>query len=422
MPKLFFIVLYFSVIPVFLLAQLPSGFIAEYQLNNSANDVGGNNYNGTLTSAAGTTNRFGTSNAATAFTQGSSMGTLPFSLVTAMENDFSIGFWFKTSMVANSGAQWYSGNSLVDAEECGEVEDWGVALIDGGSVCLGIGNPDITIKSPLATYNDDAWHFVTATRNSSSGTVTLYIEGVEVANSSGTTTAALNVPPNIGLASNPCVPSGVYDGGLDDIIVYDRVLSGAEVSDLYNYMSAVPLPLRWLSFTGQMLGNKAELKWEVEAVVNNEHFEVEHSMDGKNFSLKSKIRNEDGITTAPGKLIFTYSDAGLAKGTHFYRIRQVDSDGRYTFSKTIQLKAGSVNSKFFLQINPVLDELALVNADQIKIHNLKVADASGRILVDRQVKTNDPVIKTSVQKLRPGYYLLKISSATGDVTLPWIKR
>jgi hypothetical protein len=144
-------------------------------------------------------------------------------------------------------------------------------------------------------------------------------------------------------------------------------------------------------------------------------------MDGTHFSLKSTVRNADGITTGPGKTLFTFSDAGLAKGVHFYRIRQVDTDGNYTFSKTIQLNAGNVNSKLFLQSNPVANELVLVNADKIKIQKLVVADVSGRILIDHHVQSTDPVIRTMVQKLRPGYYLLKINSAKGEVTLPWIK-
>ena len=408
--------------PVILIAQMPAGAIAIYQLDNTATDVSGNGYNGSLASTSATTNRFSNSSSATAFTAGSSVGTLPLALVTAVSDDFSVGFWFRTTMTASSSAQWYGGNALVDAEVCGGTTDWGTALIDGGKVSLGIGNPDITIKSTAAGYNDGNWHFVTATRNKTTGTIILYMEGVQVATSSGTNTSSLTAPNSIRLGSNPCAPTCVYTGDLDDIVFYNRVLSGAEVTNLYNHLNAVRLPLRWISFTGELQGNQAKLQWQVEAVENNDRFEIEHSTDGTHFIKKGTLRDGDGVTIVPGKSSYTFLDAGLTGGMNFYRIRQVDKDGRYAWSKTIQLKVNLKTAGFCLRSNPVADELLLVNSNQSKVVRLQVADISGRIVLDRQMKSSDAVIRTNVGKLKPGYYLLKITSSNGDMTIPWIKQ
>ncbi len=405
-----------------LIAQMPAGAIAIYQLDNTATDISANNYNGSLASTTATTNRFSNSNSATEFTAGSSVGTLPLELVTAVSDDFSVGFWFRTTMTASSHPQWYGGNALVDAEVCGGTTDWGTALIDGGKVSFGIGNPDITIKSTAAGYNDGSWHFVTATRNKTSGTIILYMNGLQVATSSGTTTSSLTAPNSIRLGSNPCAPTGVYTGDLDDIVFYNRVLSSTEVTDLYTHLNAVTLPLRWLSFTGELQGNQAKLQWQVEAVENNDHFDVEHSTDGNHFIKKGSLRNGDGTTIVPGKSLYSFLDGGLATGLHFYRIRQVDKDGRSTLSKTIQLKVNFKIAGFYLQLNPVADELLLVNGDQIKVLRLQVADRSGRILIDRKMKSTDAVIRTAVDELQHGYYLLTISSVNGYITIPWIKQ
>ncbi|HLX66693.1 MAG TPA: hypothetical protein VKR41_06845, partial [Puia sp.] len=87
-----------ALFPVFVLAQLPAGSIALYPMNGFANDVSGNNYNGSLTNTTGATSRFGYANSATGFTAGTSTGTLPNGLVVAMKDDFSIGYWFNTTM------------------------------------------------------------------------------------------------------------------------------------------------------------------------------------------------------------------------------------------------------------------------------------------------------------------------------------
>lgn len=408
--------------PVILIAQMPAGAIAIYELNNTATDISANSYNGSLASTSAVTNRFSNSNSATAFTAGSSAGTLPLALVTAVSDDFSVGFWFRTTMTASSSSQWYGGNALVDAEVCGGTADWGTALIDGGKVCFGIGNPDITVKSTVGGYNDGNWHFVTATRNKTSGTIILYMDGVQVATSSGTTTTSLTAPNSIRLGSNPCAPTCVYTGDLDDMVFYNRVLSSTEVTNLYNYSGTVILPLHWISFTGEAQGNQAKLQWQVEAVENNDHFEIEHSTDGSHFIKKGTLRDGDGTTTVPGKLLYSFLDGGLAPGLHFYRIRQADKDGRYTLSKTVQLKVNFKIAGFYLGSNPVADELLLVNGNHIEVVQLQIADMSGRILLGRKMKSTDAVIRADVGKLQHGYYLLKISSISSDIIIPWIKQ
>ena len=408
-------------LPSFSGAQIPAGIVGSYQLNATAIDLSGNGYNGTLTSTTGTTNRFGTANTATAFTAGVFTGSLPLTLVTALQNDFSYGFWIKTNMVANSSSQWYGGNALVDAEVCGSTSDYGTALIDGGKIAFGIGNPDITIKSVAATYNDNAWHFVTVVRNKAAGSITLYADGAQVASTTGTSTAALTAPSFIGLGNNPCATGGVYTGALDDIICYNRVLSGAEVTNLYNALNASALPLHWLSFTGLVKGQTIELKWEVEKSINNDHFEIEHSTDGIHFSLQGTRRDNESITTTGGRLLYTFPDTRPASGANFYRIKQVDADGNYSYSKTIQVSLRGMQSGLYIQSNPVRNELVLMNSDQKMIKQLQVIDISGKIIKEQTVNSNNSSVLLNTHELKTGYYLLRVDTGDGITNLRLIK-
>ena len=408
-------------LPTLITAQIPSGAIAVYELNNAANDASGNNHNGSLLSTAGTNNRFGTANRATAFTAGSSVGILPLSLVTAVNSNFTIGFWFRTTMVAPSSSQWYGGSSLVDAEVCGVTTDWGTAMIDGGRVCMGIGNPDITIKSTASNYNDGNWHFVTVTRNMTGGTVALYMEGVQVASSSGTTTGSLNAPNGVRLGSNPCVPTCVYTGGLDDIVFYNRVLSSTEITNLYNHLNAFVLPLRWVSFSGELRGNEIILNWQVEAAENNERFEVEHSTDGIHFTVKATVPDGQRTQNSAGQTSYRFADPKPKMGNHFYRVRQVDVDGKHTWSKMIQIKVGGQTKGLHLQANPARDQLVLENGENIKVVRLQVTDVSGRIVLDRSLQSTGTIAIRGISQLKPGYYFLKITSASGNKTISWIK-
>lgn len=406
-------------LPCLVFAQLPSGAAALYPLNNSANDISGNGYDGTLTGTSATTNRLATASAATGFTAGSSSGTLPGSLVTALQNDFSIGYWFKTSMTAPSSTQWYGGTAMVDAEVCGGTSDWGTALINGGGIAFGMGNPDITIFSSATNYNDGSWHFVTATRAAASGTITLYIDGAQVATTTGTATSARTAPALIGLGRNVCVTGGVYTGSLDDAIAYPRTLSSTEVSNLYNY-SATVLPLSWISFTGQAKDGDVVLQWQVGHVSDNDHFEIERSGDGNQFERIGVLSNSDN-SAKQGIQSYLFTDRNPARERNFYRVRQVDIDGRYTYSPVAEVKMSLAGATMRLQSNPVRDAITLLNPNQQMINRIEILDVSGRVILSQLANSSNSRITTDVHTIHAGFYFMRLGSGTMTSTIAFIK-
>ena len=407
-------------IPVLLLAQLPAGSVAMYPLNNSAVDNSGNGYNGTLTGTSSTINRFGTTNGATAFVAGTSTGTFPSGLVTALANDFSIGYWFKTTMVAPTNTQWYSGAALIDAEVCGATSDWGTALINGGSVAMGLGNPDITIISPLTTYNNGTWHFVTATRSAAAGVITLYIDGSQVATTTGTSTAPRVAPTIIGLGRNNCVATGVFTGNLDDVIAYASTLTPTQVTNLYNYYSAQPLPLDWVSFSGKVEGSTVNLQWATDHSVNNNFFDIERSTNGTDFSSIGELPNQDSSGNAAGVTLFNFTDPNPPEGNDFYRIMEVDKDGQQSWSSILEISIGKA-AGIHLQNNPVANQVTLVNNGQILIQRMQVLDISGKVLIDQAPYSTNSVLQLSTSNLPSGYYLLRVSAPGNNTTISFVK-
>ena len=414
------LVLCLSLSPVLLVAQLPAGSVAMYPLNNSAVDVSGNGYNGTLTGTSFDLNRFGTTNSATAFVINTSTGTLPSGLVTALANDFSIGYWFKTTMAAPSSTQWYSGAALIDAEVCGSTSDWGTALINGGSVAMGLGNPDITIISPLTTYNDGAWHFVTATRSAAAGVITLYVDGTQVATTTGTRTAPRTAPTIIGLGRNNCVATGVFTGSLDDVIAYASTLTPAQVTNLYNYYNTTPLPLDWVSFSGQVEGSTVNLQWTTDHSVNNNYFDIERSANGTEFSSIGELPSQDNSNTA-GVMLYSFTDPNPLKGNDFYRIMEVDKDGQQSWSSVVEVSIGNATTGVHLQNNPVANQVTLINSGQMLIQRMQVLDISGKVLIDQAPYSTHSVLQLSIPNLPSGFYLLRVSTPGNNTTISFIK-
>ena len=157
-------------------------------------------------------------------------GAESLSFTRPVQDDFTISFWFKSTQIAGANAQWYNGSGLVDGEVGGITNDFGVSL-GGGQVLFGVGNPDVTIRTTASPANG-SWHHVAATRLSSTGAITLYIDGAQVAVGTGGT-QPLNVPGVLRIGKLQTLQNAGFVGQMDEVAVFNRALAPEEIAQLY---------------------------------------------------------------------------------------------------------------------------------------------------------------------------------------------
>ena len=168
-------------------------------------------------------------------------------MLSTLAGEFSVSLWLKTSQ--NYGSQgdpaWAGAGVLcADSPNAGAKDLIPVALT-GGQVAFNVGDgvSDNTLNSS-ATVNDDTWHHVVVTRSLATGTRQIFIDGT-LDSSDIATTVLLNSPVllTIGAKSDASDPdpsspdyngSNGYEGLLDDIQIYNRVLSADEVTYLHD--------------------------------------------------------------------------------------------------------------------------------------------------------------------------------------------
>jgi hypothetical protein len=145
-------------------------------------------------------------------------------------NSFTIEYWVKTSMTSLTGSQWYGGNGIVDAEVGGSTSDFGTALLNG-KLAFGVGNPDVTIQS-TTTINNGTWYHVAATWDGSTGTMKLYINGIQEATASGPT-GTRSAPPGIRIGS---IQTAIqyFSGSIDELRIWNTVRTQAEIQSGMN--------------------------------------------------------------------------------------------------------------------------------------------------------------------------------------------
>jgi hypothetical protein len=226
-------------------------------LGAAALDASGNGYNLTFSNSFGS---FGGVNSTTDSVAG--IGALVFQdsdfnsggvvgwtnptppvLLSTLAGSFSVSCWVKTTQnVAWNTAPAYYGAGLVSADVAGQANDVIPIALTGGAVAFNTGgSQDITLNSQ-ATVNDGNYHHIVVTRNQLTGQKIIYIDGNFDSFSSGTTNL-LSDPQKltIGALANAGDPDPTdggyyqgYDGELDDLQIYDGVLSANDVAALYN--------------------------------------------------------------------------------------------------------------------------------------------------------------------------------------------
>jgi autotransporter-associated beta strand protein len=113
--------------------------------------------------------------------------------------------------------------------------------------------------------------------------------------------------------------------------------------------SANPLPVTWAYFTALKTDGGNQLDWGTASEKNTSHFEIEYSVDGSQFIAMNNKINAAGNSA---HLLEYRCIHKLSPPLIYYRIKQVDLDGLYDYSKTIILKNKDVTSKNFIKVLP----------------------------------------------------------------------
>jgi hypothetical protein len=137
-----------------------------------------------------------------------------------------------------------------------------------------------------------------------------------------------------------------------------------------NFGTLNPLPLELLSFSGYKSATDNVLYWSMNQEINSDHYEIERSLNGTSYTKIGSINAAGNVST---KTNYSYSDKNVTTGINYYRIKLVDIDGSYQYSKAIAIKRNS-NAVAGTKIltNPFQDklvvELLVVNEAKQPLH------------------------------------------------------
>lgn len=225
--------LFFSTVSI-AQVNLTNGLVAYYQFSGNANDASGNNINGSVVNATLTTDRFGNSNSAYLFDGSSSYIQLPYSNLYnfSPSGSFSISVWLQPQLNSLYGAQALVVKSPPNSNYHASFWNYGSYLLND-KFMTGYSNTNFLISNTSITFNQ-CWYNYVITYND--GIWKMYINGVLEKSETSQNYRILQDGANskIGIGRKGEASGDYYKGKLDEIRIYNRVLSQAEVSAIYD--------------------------------------------------------------------------------------------------------------------------------------------------------------------------------------------
>ena len=168
------------------------------------------------------------------------------------------------------------------------------------------------------------------------------------------------------------------------------------------------LPVKLLSFNAVKEGKTAQLNWATTEESNSDRFEIEHSLNGKDWGRIGTVASHGESRTLKN---YNFADAQPANGNNLYRLKMVDKDETYAYSRIQSLKFDGVGADLSIYPNPVADQLFVRDFSQVT--QVVINDLNGRA-VHQSGSSADGAI--SVKNLSAGMYIVRITRSNGVVS------
>lgn len=220
-----------------------------------------------------------------------------------------------------------------------------------------------------------------------------------------------------GTITNTTYTSGQYFG-----IAFEYTASRAGELWVDDVLITTPvnLPVELIDFYGKTKNNTIQLFWETATELNNSHFEIERSLDGKVFTTLGEVQ---GYGTTLETQFYNFVD-NTPQRINYYRLKQVDYDGRFEYSKTISIAIQEVLTQDVrIAPNPAKDQFNITFSSTIEQDvRMEIYNMNGQ-QVRSQILTVAGGLQTiNITDLQTGMYIINLTTNSGVITKRIVKQ
>ncbi len=210
------------------------------------------------------------------------------------------------------------------------------------------------------------------------------------------------------------IPAGTSQG---QHFIAIRMMDEWGLYDFDTITVAGTVPLKLLSFDAYKLNKTVQLKWQTENEINTSHFEIERSGNGVSFV---KIGTVQSLNTS-GTNNYSFEDVAPFKGINYYRLKQVDIDGSFTYSNINKVMFETFGDAVNIFPNPAKDYIQFDYTGKQKTILVNLFDAQGRLMKTTTLANLLP-LKLNIENLAKGKYIIQLSDGITIAVGSFIKQ
>lgn len=175
-------------------------------------------------------------------------------------------------------------------------------------------------------------------------------------------------------------------------------------------LGSTTLPVEIISFKAVAQNSKVILNWTTASESNNSYFEIERSINGIQYQPIGRVA---GMGTTSQTTHYSFTDFVPFTATNYYRLKQVDIDGRYKYSAILTIKLDNKLKKAVnISPNPVSDKInIMISSDAATNGGIRIINASGQTIYqqsEKLVKGENLFTINSLQHLSKGIYTVQV--------------
>ncbi len=185
--------------------------------------------------------------------------------------------------------------------------------------------------------------------------------------------------------------------------------TGATVGPI-NVSACGTLPIELLSFDAVFNGRNVDMKWSTASEINNDFFTLERSVDGVNFEAITKVK---GAGNSSEVLKYESVDASPYFALTYYRLKQTDFDGQFTYSEMVAVSIKNKNENFAVFPNPAGNNAEIsFNSQMTDEAVLIIMDLTGRLVLNKKINMEKGMnsIKLDTGEFNNGIYFVTLAN------------
>ncbi len=188
----------------------------------------------------------------------------------------------------------------------------------------------------------------------------------------------------------------------------------------YNLLAVLPVELT--DFNAIHNGKSVDISWATSMEKNSNYFSIEKSKDGINFEEVKKIKAAGNSAT---KINYNETDYNPYPGLSYYRIKQSDVDGKYSYTN-LRSVSPKFNASADIIVNPMPAQNFLnlaFNSENRNNYNLEIFDITGKLVYSSSISVDSGYnqIAIDISILNKGMYFVKLSGDDNKLQVKFIK-